>query len=151
MLLPTAALAGLPFAALQDGLTCLAQRHLLAEVPSLDLALRGLSSPAGPSSAVSAGPLDRGLVLLGLGDDGVRRAADLAARVHALLASGAWRVLVRRWPVDDALAAALMDRFQHQRRLGRGPAEALSGAQAGLMVKHPSPSFWAGFVRCGGW
>ena len=150
LLVPGAGLAGLPFAALQDGLSCLAQRHLLAEVPSLDLALRGLSS-AEPSSAASAGPLDRGVVVLGLGEDGVRGGANLAGRAQALLASGAWRVLVRRWPVDDAVTAAFMDRFQQKRQGGRGPAEALSEAQAGLMVNHPHPAFWAGFVLYGGW
>ena len=150
LLVPGAGLAGLPFAALQDGLSCLAQRHLLAEAHSLDLALRGLSS-AEPSSAASAGPLDRGVVVLGLGEDGVRGGANLAGRAQALLASGAWRVLVRRWPVDDAVTAAFMDRFQQKRQGGRGPAEALSEAQAGLMVNHPHPAFWAGFVLYGGW
>lgn len=153
LLLPGGGLAGLPFAALQDGLSCLAQRHLLAEVPSLDLALRGLSSPAEPSCTAAAGRLDRGVVVLGLGlgESGVRGDANPASRAQALLASGAWRVLVRRWPVDDQLTAAFMDRFQQERQWGRRPAEALSEAQAGLMVNHPHPAFWAGFVLYGGW
>lgn len=152
LLVPGVRLAGLPFAALQDGLSCLAQRHLLAEVPSLDLALRGLL-PAEPSCTAAAGPLDRGVVVLGLGlsENGVRGGTNLAGRAQALLASGAWRVLVRRWPVDDVLTAAFMDRFQQERQWGRGPAEALSEAQAGLMVNHPHPAFWAGFVLYGGW
>jgi hypothetical protein len=153
LLLPGGGLAGLPFAALQDGLSCLAQRHLLAEVPSLDLALRGLSSPAEPSCTAVAGLPDRGVVVLGLGlgEPGVHVDANPASRAQALLASGAWRVLVRRWPVDDQLTAAFIDRFQQERQWGRGPAEALSEAQAGLMVNHPHPAFWAGFVLYGGW
>ena len=151
LLVPGDGLAGLPFAALQDGLTCVAQRHLLAEVPSLALALRGLSPPAGPLTAASTGPIDLGVAVLGLGEDGVRSGANLAGRTRALLAGGTPRVLVRRGPVDEAVTAAFMDRFQQQRRRGRGPAEALSEAQAGLMVNHPHPAFWAGFVLCGGW
>ena len=151
LLVPGDGLAGLPFAALQDGLTCVAQRHLLAEVPSLALALRGLSPPAGLSNAASTGPIDLGVAVLGLGEDGVRSGANLAGRTQALLASGTRRVLVHRWRVDDAVITAFMDRFQQQRRRGRRPAEALSEAQAGLMVNHPHPAFWAGFVLYGGW
>ena len=159
LLVPGAGLAGLPFAALLDGLTWVAQRHLLAEVPSLALALRGLSPSATPSAMPTAEPstaaaacaADPGVVLLGLGDDDLRGAANLACRVQALLASGASRVLACRWPVGDAVTAAFVDRFQRQRQRGRGPAEALSEARAGLMVNHPHPAFWAGFVLYGGW
>lgn len=151
LLVPTAGLSGLPFAALQDALTCVAQRHLLAEVPSLALALRGLSPPDGPLFAASTGSPGLGVVVLGLDDDLLRGAANLAARVRALLASGTWRVLVRRWSVDDAVTARFMARFEQERRLGRGPAEALSEAQADLMVNRPHPAFWAGFVLHGGW
>jgi hypothetical protein len=151
LLVPMAGLAGLPFAALQDGLTCLAQRHLLAEVPSLGLAQRGLAAPTGLLDAGSPGTPDPGVLLLGLGDDGVLGDADQAGRVRALLESGTPRVLVRRWPVGRAVTAAFLDRFAHERRLGRGPAEALSEAQAGLMVNHPHPAFWAAFVLHGGW
>jgi len=56
----------------------------------------------------------------------------------------------RRGSVDDAVTARFMARFEPQRRLGRGPADALSEAQAGLMVNHLHPAFWAGFVRHGG-
>jgi hypothetical protein len=159
LLLPCAGLAGLPFAALRDGLTCLAQRHLLAEVPHLPQALQGLSLPVAPAGVLSslragaaaAGLQDPGVVGLGLGDDSRRGAGPLAARAQALLAGGSPRVLVCRWPVDAAVSAAFIDRFQHERRLGRGPAEALSEAQAGLMVNHPHPACWAGFVLHGGW
>ena len=155
LLVPGAGLAGLPFAALLDGLTWVAQRHLLAEVPSLALALRGLSPSATPtaepSTAAVACASDPGVVLLGLGDDDLRGAANLACRVQALLASGTSRVLVCRWPVGDAVTAAFVDRFQQERQRGRGPAEALSEARAGLMVNHPHPAFWAGFVLYGGW
>jgi hypothetical protein len=151
LLVPGAGLAGLPFAALQDGLTCLAQRHLLAELPGLGLALRGLSPPTAPSTRASAGPVDPGVLLLGLDAAVVPGHAELARQVQALLAGGASRVLVRRWPVDNQVTAAFMARFQHERQLGRGPAEALSEAQAGLMVNHPHPVFWAGFVLHGGW
>ena len=155
LLVPGAGLAGLPFAALQDGLTWVAQRHLLAEVPSLALALRGLSPAAtptaAPSTAAAASATGPGVVLLGLGGDDLRCAANLACRVQALLASGTSRVLVCRWPVGDAVTAAFIDRFQRERQRGRGPAEALSEARAGLMVNHPHPAFWAGFVLYGGW
>lgn len=151
LLVPSAGLAGLPFAALQDGLTCLAQRHLLAEGPSLDLALQGLSPPAAPSSGASAGPLVPGVVVLGVDGMAASGLADLPGRVSALLAGGTPRVLVRRWPVDAAVTAAFIGRFQRELQRGRGPAEALSEAQAGLMVHHPHPAFWAGFVLCGGW
>ena len=143
LLVPCAGLVGLPFAALRDGLTCLAQRHLLAEVPSLPLALQGLSP--------SAGLQDPREGWLGLGADGPLGASPLAARVQALLAGGTPRVLACRWPVDAAVSAAFIDRFQHERQRGRGLAEALSEAQAGLMVNHPHPACWAGFVLCGGW
>ncbi len=46
LVVPAEGLAGLPFAALHDGLTSLAQRHLLAQAPSVQLALRGLQRPA---------------------------------------------------------------------------------------------------------
>jgi hypothetical protein len=173
LLMPCAGLAGLPFAALQDGLTCLAQRHLLAEVPNLSLALKGLRSPAppAPTAPMAGGLHDPGVVLLGWGDGGLRgaspaaqpvghspdpapapTAARQAARVQALLAGGGGaRVLVRRWPVHDAVTTAFLHRFQQERRLGRGPTEALSEAQAGLMVNRPHPACWAGFVLCGGW
>ena len=154
LLVPGAGLAGLPFAALQDGLTWVAQRHLLAEVPSLALALQGLSPAAtptaAPSTAAAACATDPGVVLLGLGGDDLRCAANLTCRVQALLASGTSRVLVCRWPVGDAVTAAFIDRFQRERQRGRGPAEALSEARAGLMVKHPHPAFWADFVLYGG-
>ena len=155
LLVPGAGLAGLPFAALQDGLTWVAQRHLLAEVPSLALALQGLSPAAtptaAPSTAAAACATDPGVVLLGLGGDDLRCAANLTCRVQALLASGTSRVLVCRWPVGDAVTAAFIDRFQRERQRGRGPAEALSEARAGLMVNHPHPAFWADFVLYGGW
>jgi len=159
LLVPGAGLAGLPFAALRDHLTWVAQRHLLAEVPSLARAFRGLSAAATPTATPTAEPsiaaaasaADPGVVLLGLGDDDLRGAADLACRVQALLASGTSRVLACRWPVGDAVAAAFVDRFQRERQRGRAPAEALSEARAGLMVNHPHPAFWAGFVLHGGW
>ena len=155
LLVPGAGLAGLPFAALLDGLTWVAQRHLLAEVPSLALALRGLSPSATPtaepSTAAAACDTEPGVVLLGLGDDDLRGAANLACRVPALLASGRSRVLACRWPVGEAVTAAFVDRFHRERLLGRGPSEALSEARAGLMVNHPHPAFWAGFVLYGGW
>lgn len=132
LLLPTAGLAGLPFAALHDGLTCLAQRHLLAEVTSLPMALRGLQAPAAPPVTELAEPLRAG-------------------RVPAPLEAGASRVLAHHWPVDDAVTTAFIDRFHHQLRLGRTAAEALAEAQVGLMVHHPHPAFWSGFVLYGGW
>lgn len=132
LLLPTAELTGLPFAALHDGMTCLAQRHLLAEVSSLTMALHGLQAPAGPPIVELAEPLPAG-------------------RLPALPEPGAPRVLACRWRVDDAVRAAFSDRFHHELRRGRRPAEALSEAQSGLMVHHPHPAFWSGFVLCGGW
>ena len=45
LLVPAEGLAGLPFAALHDGLTSLAQRHQLAQAPSVQVALHGLQRP----------------------------------------------------------------------------------------------------------
>ncbi len=54
LLVPAEGLAGLPFAALHDGLTCLAQRHLLAQAPSVQVALHGLQRPPVPPTRVLA-------------------------------------------------------------------------------------------------
>lgn len=56
----------------------------------------------------------------------------------------------RRGSVDDAVTARFMARFEQERQLGCGPAEALSEAQADGRVNHPPPAFWSGFVRHGG-
>lgn len=54
LLVPAEGLSGLPFAALHDGLTSLAQRHQLAQAPSVQLAMRGLLRPPVPPRQVLA-------------------------------------------------------------------------------------------------
>jgi CHAT domain-containing protein len=233
LLVPCAGLTGLPFAALHDGLTSLAQRHLLAEAPSLRVALMGLQRPPvaarrllalGESSrlthagqeaeAVAAlfadgqafvgadatlatlrlhagsadvlhlachaqfradnpmfsalhladGPLTAeraealalrpGVVVLSACDTGLAGQTggdEQVGLVRAFLVAGASRVLASLWPVDDAVTAAFMARFYRELQQGRTPTEALAEAQAGLMVQHPHPAFWSGFVMFGGW
>ena len=60
LLVPAEGLAGLPFAALHDGLTSLAQRHLLAQAPSVQVALRGLQRPpVAPQRVLAIGESSR--------------------------------------------------------------------------------------------
>ena len=60
LVVPHAQLGSLPFAALHDGETLLAQRHLLAVVPSAQLALRGLRrQPVRPRQALALGESSR--------------------------------------------------------------------------------------------
>ena len=132
LLMPSAGLAGVPFAALHDGMTCLAQRHLLAEVTSLQQALLALQQPDGPLQV-----------------DVPRAAAH--PRSQRQPTAGATRRLACRWLVDEAVTEAFARRFTQERLRGRTPAEALAEAQVGLMVHHGHPAFWAGFVLHGGW
>ena len=60
LVVPHAQLGSLPFAALHDGEQSLAQRHLLAVVPSARLALRGLlRQPGPPRQALALGESSR--------------------------------------------------------------------------------------------
>lgn len=54
LLVPAEGLSDLPFAALHDGQTSLAQRHLLAQAPSVQAALHGLLHPPVPPRQVLA-------------------------------------------------------------------------------------------------
>ncbi|OYU79221.1 MAG: hypothetical protein CFE45_28815, partial [Burkholderiales bacterium PBB5] len=54
LVVPAEGLAGLPFAALHDGLCYLAQRHQLAEAPSAQVALRGLQRAPVPARCLLA-------------------------------------------------------------------------------------------------
>lgn len=54
LVVPAEGLAGVPYAALHDGLTTVGQRHLLAQAPSVQVALHGLRRPALPVREVLA-------------------------------------------------------------------------------------------------
>jgi tetratricopeptide (TPR) repeat protein len=60
LVVPQAQLGALPFAALDDGAGCLAERHELAVAPSARMALRGLlRQPAAPAHALVLGETTR--------------------------------------------------------------------------------------------
>ena len=71
---------------------------------------------------------------------------------HVLMGSGAARVLVSLWRVDDRATAALMKAFYAAYLVeGREPALALSLARGAVRAKPGwgAPYYWAGFVLLG--
>jgi CHAT domain-containing protein/Tfp pilus assembly protein PilF len=82
------------------------------------------------------------------------RGEGLVGLTGGFLSSGASRVLVSLWQVDDRATARLMDSFYHH-LLERGlpPAAALQQAQLSLLAdeRWSSPYYWAGFVLQGDW
>jgi len=71
---------------------------------------------------------------------------------RGFLASGASRVLVSQWPVNDRSTAMLMERFYQQLLRGSTPAsQALAEAKRSLLASSEtrSPFFWAPFVLIG--
>ena len=118
LVVPAEGLAGLPFAALHDGLTSLAQRHLLAQAPSVQVALRGLQRPAvAAQQVVAVGECSR-----------LPHAGAEAGRVAALFAQG------RALTGADATLAALQ---QHA-----GSADVLHLA-CHAQFRHDNPMFSA--------
>ncbi len=78
----------------------------------------------------------------------------LVGLTQGFMYSGAARVLVSLWSVDDQATAALMKRFyQHLLEDGLRPAEALRKAQisVGREQLWQAPYYWAGFVLQGEW
>jgi len=111
LVVPAEGLAGLPFAALHDGLTSLAQRHLLAQAPSVQVALHGLQRPALPvQQVVAVGESSR-----------LPHAGAEAARVAALFAQGraltgehaTLAALQQAAPQADVLHLACHAQFRH--------------------------------------
>lgn len=86
LLVPGDGLAGLPFAALHDGLTCVAQRHQLALAPSVQVALHCLQRrPVKPRQVLAVGESSR---LPHAGAE-AQRVAALFPGAQALLGSDA--------------------------------------------------------------
>jgi CHAT domain-containing protein len=86
---------------------------------------------------------------------GLWRGEDLGL-APALLASGADRVLVSLWPVDDRATAILMDRFYTELAAGASPDAALRDAKRfvrdlreGDRAPFSHPAYWGGFVLIG--
>lgn len=96
MVVPAEGLAGLPFAALHDGLCYLAQRHQLAEAPSAQVALRGLQrAPVAARCLLALGESSR-----------LPHAGDEAKAVAALFNQG--QGLGQAYVGDQASLATLM-------------------------------------------
>jgi len=111
LVVPAEGLAGLPFAALHDGLTSLAQRHLLAQAPSVQVALHGLQRPAlAPRQVVAVGEGSR-----------LPHAGAEAAQVAGLFPQGRLLVgadatlaaLQQHAPQADVLHLACHAQFRH--------------------------------------
>lgn len=111
LVVPAEGLAGLPFAALHDGLTSLSQRHLLAQAPSVQVALHGLQRPALPAQQV-----------LAVGESSrLPHAGTEAARVAGLFPQGraltdaqaTLAALQQQAPQADVLHLACHAQFRH--------------------------------------
>lgn len=80
------------------------------------------------------------------------RGEGLVGWTHGFMYSGAKRVLVSLWDVDDEATAQLMRRF-YEYMIGQGltPATALWKAQASIRAdpRWRAPYYWAGFVLQG--
>jgi CHAT domain-containing protein len=89
----------------------------------------------------------------GLGKDA--RGEGLLSLTRGFLASGASRVMVTLWSIEDQATAEIMSRF-YNRMLGRqpmSPAAALRATQEEMWRegRWGSPYYWSGFVLQGDW
>jgi CHAT domain-containing protein/Tfp pilus assembly protein PilF len=82
------------------------------------------------------------------------RGEGLVGLTQAFLRSGAARVLVSLWSVNDRATSELMERF-YRRLLKQGlrPAAALRDAQLSMLgePRWSAPAYWAGFTLQGEW
>ena len=74
---------------------------------------------------------------------------ELVGLQRAFLYAGTPAVVTTLWKVDDRASFVLMREFYDQLMKGRGPAEALRGAQGTAMQEFPHPFFWAAFGLTG--
>ncbi len=82
------------------------------------------------------------------------RGEGLVGLTGGFLSSGASRVLVSLWNVDDQATAQLMVRFYHHLVKGHlSPAAALRRAQLSMLEQErwAAPYYWAGFILQGDW
>ncbi len=70
---------------------------------------------------------------------------ELVGLQRAFLYAGTPAVVTTLWKVDDRASFVLMREFYDRLMKGRGPAEALRGAQSVAMQEFPHPFFWAAF------
>jgi tetratricopeptide (TPR) repeat protein len=96
-------------------------------------------------------PLKAELVVLSACDtgQGTITGDGVLGLARSLLASGASKVMVSLWAVDDAVTAKLMIQFYQQLRSGLSQEQALRQAMLTIMKTHPSAKLWAAFNLMG--
>jgi CHAT domain-containing protein len=79
-----------------------------------------------------------------------QRGEDYATLARAFLYAGARNVIATLWPLDDAGAAELADKFYAYRR-ETDDAQALARAQRAMMhdPRYRAPYYWAGYELSG--
>jgi len=82
---------------------------------------------------------------------GIMSGEGVTGLSSAFLAAGVPAVIATLWPVDDAVAERLMERFYSALAEGRGAGAALAQAQADIRddPATAAPFYWAGFILIG--
>jgi CHAT domain-containing protein len=100
------------------------------------------------------------LVILSTCESGsgeIKTGEGLLSLRRAFRMAGAETVLASHWKVSDAATALMITEFVRRWRAGEPRAQALRGAQLGLLKTkgsredYSSPYFWAAFTLSGQW
>lgn len=101
---------------------------------------------------IEALDLDGGIVVLSAcqtAAGAVQSGEGVLSLARAFFAAGAQSVIGSRWPLRDADAALLFDRFYHHLGQGDSLAAALKAAQRDARDEGLTPSAWAGLILLG--